>query len=94
MALTEMQLKYVGFMAPLARKVPDPCAKCCTHYLQLYAAWTHADSAKRKWLGLATVLCHSRVCECIKFAGSNSSWHWKTTFEDKGLVDHRRLGIL
>jgi len=27
MALTEIQLKiqYVGFMAPLAKKVPDPC---------------------------------------------------------------------
>jgi len=24
MALTEIQLKYVGFMAPLAKKVPDP----------------------------------------------------------------------
>jgi len=28
MALTEIQLKYVGFMAPLAKKVPDPC---CSH---------------------------------------------------------------
>jgi len=27
MALTEMQLKYVGFMAPLAKKVPDPCSR-------------------------------------------------------------------
>jgi len=25
MALTAIQLKYVGFMAPLAKKVPDPC---------------------------------------------------------------------
>jgi len=23
----ETQLKYVGFMTPLAKKVPDPCAK-------------------------------------------------------------------
>ena len=27
MALTEIQLKYVGFMAPLAKKVPDPWTK-------------------------------------------------------------------
>jgi len=27
MALTEIQLKYVGFMAPLAKKVPDPWPK-------------------------------------------------------------------
>jgi len=27
MALTEIQLKHVGFMAPSARKVPDPCSR-------------------------------------------------------------------
>jgi len=24
-ALTEIQLKYIGFMAPFAKKVPEPC---------------------------------------------------------------------
>jgi len=27
MALTKIQLKYVGFMDTLAKKVPDPCSK-------------------------------------------------------------------
>jgi len=27
MVLTEIQLKYVGYMAPFAKKVPDPWAK-------------------------------------------------------------------
>jgi len=27
MALTEIELKYVGFMATLAKKVPDPCIR-------------------------------------------------------------------
>jgi len=27
MALTEIQLKYEGLMAPLAKNVPDPCTK-------------------------------------------------------------------
>jgi len=27
MALTEIQLKYVGFTAPLAKMVPDPCSR-------------------------------------------------------------------
>jgi len=27
MALTEIQLKYVGFMAPLSKKFPDPWFK-------------------------------------------------------------------
>jgi len=34
MALTEIQLIYVGFMAPLAKKVPDPWVK--PSFTQLY----------------------------------------------------------
>jgi len=26
-ALPKIQLKYVGFMAPTAKKVPDPCSR-------------------------------------------------------------------
>ena len=38
MALTEIQLKYVGFMAPLAKTVPGPCSSrslritTCSHW--------------------------------------------------------------
>ena len=35
MALTEIQLKYVGFMAPLAKKVPDPCIRSKSQHLSL-----------------------------------------------------------
>ena len=35
MALTEIQLKYVGCMAPFAKQVPDLCCTACLSYKEM-----------------------------------------------------------